>query len=170
MHDEAVDRVVGAPVHLASLATAAVLLVTVLCGCASGHPSPSQTDREWLDNTAGVIAQLQSDLALESPDGDTLRSARAALRKGLYTSLVAYTDFGGCRHMVSAAGDAPARFASVHRSLEEACAVLERAAAFFTVAAKHDDPRALVRAGRIAAGASPLLVSARTALQAATRR
>ena len=123
-----------------------------------------------MDNTAGVIAQLQSDLVLESADGDTLRTARAALRNGLYTSLVAYTDFGGCRHMVSAAGDAPVRFASVHRSLEAACAVLERAAALFTLAAKRNDPQALVRAGRIAAGATPLLVSARSALQAATRR
>jgi hypothetical protein len=141
-----------------------------VCGCASSGSASARPDREWVDNTVGVIGQLQQDLSLEAADGDTVVAARAALRSGLYTSLVAYTDFGGCRHMVSAAGDAPARFAAVRRSLEAACALLQRAAALFTLAARRNDPAVLVHAGRVASAASPLLVRARTGLQAAATR
>lgn len=144
----------------------------VLSGCGgSGPPARSaQADRQWIDNTSGVIDQLQRDLVLESSAGDTLRAARAQLRQGLYPTLVAYTDFGGCRHMVAAAGTAPAGFEEAGRSLGAACALLQRAAALFTRAASRHDPAALVRAGQVASSAVPLLVRAKAALQAAATR
>ena len=80
--------------------------------------------------------------------------------------LVAYTDFGGCRHMVAAAGDAPKRFTRVTRNLARACTLLQRAAALFTDAASGNDAPALVHAGRVAASAAPLLLRAKIALQA----
>ena len=99
--------------------------------------------------------------------GDSVGAARTALHAGLYTVLVAYTDFGGCRHMVASAGRAPAGMERVTRTLQAACARLQRAAALFTRAASADDARALVRAGRVAHSAAPLLVRAKVALQAA---
>jgi len=114
-----------------------------------------------------VIDQLVRDLQLESSGGDTIAAARETLRGSLYTVLVAYTDFGGCRHMVAAAGDAPSRFAEVTRTLAAACSLLQRAAALFTRAATHGDARMLVRAGHIASSAGPLLVRAKVRLQAA---
>ena len=124
-------------------------------------------DREWIDNTAGVIDQLQRDLQLESTAGDTIAAARETLRTGLYTVLVAYTDFGGCRHMVAAAGVPPERFADVTRALTAACGLLQRSAVLFTRAATRNDPAALLEAGRAASSASPLLVRAKVELQAA---
>jgi hypothetical protein len=96
---------------LAGSLAAGCLLVSAGCG---GAAQPArQADREWIDNTSGVIDQLQRDLVLGSGEGDSLADARKALRNGLYTLLVAYTDFGGCRHMVAAAGVAPDRFTEV---------------------------------------------------------
>ena len=141
----------------------------MLSGCGT-HETPAgsaRADREWVDNTAGVIDQLQRDLVLESSAGDTLRAARAQLRQGLYPTLVAYTDFGGCRHMVAAAGTAPPGFEAARRSLGAACALLQRAATLFTRAASTRDAAALVRAGQVASSAAPLLVRAKAALQAA---
>jgi hypothetical protein len=117
-----------------------------------------------------VIDQLERDLRLESSAGDTIVSARETLRTGLYTVLVAYTDFGGCRHMVAAAGVPPDGFAEVTRALAAACALLQRSAVLFTRAATKNDPAALLRAGRVASSASPLLVRARVELQAAATR
>jgi hypothetical protein len=152
---------------LAALAAAACLLASAGCGENAQLASAEQAEREWIDNTGGVIDQLQRDLVLESSAGETLAAARAALRSGLYTLLVAYTDFGGCRHMVSAAGVAPERFAEVTRTLGAACVRLERAAGLFTRAASADDAPALVEAGRLASSAAPLLVRAKEELQAA---
>src|SRR5206468_11114037 len=127
MYHETVDRVVGAPVHRASLAGLATLLAVCACACGGATQSrPSEADREWIDNTAGVIDQLQRDLQLELKAGDTIAAALETLRSGLYTVLVAYTDFGGCRHMVAAAGVPPERFAEVSRLLRAACALLQR--------------------------------------------
>jgi hypothetical protein len=114
-----------------------------------------------------VIDQLQRDLVLESSAGDTLRAARAQLRQGLYPTLVAYTDFGGCRHMAAAAGSVPPGFDRVTRPLARACTLLQRAATLFTRAATAHDAAALVRAGQVASAAAPLLVRAKAALQAA---
>ena len=85
----------------------------------------SPADREWIANTAGVIDQLERDLQLQSSGGDTIAAARETLRGSLYTVLVAYTDFGGCRHMVAAAGDAASRFTEVTRTLAAACSLLQ---------------------------------------------
>jgi len=144
----------------------------VLSGCGgAGAPGRSaQADREWIDNTAGVIDQLRRDLVLESSGGDTLRAARAQLRQGLYPTLVAYTDFGGCRHMAAAAGTAPPGFEQVSRSLGAACTRLEHAAALFTRAASRHDAATLLRAGQVASSAAPLLVRAKASLQAAATR
>src|SRR5512146_1458031 len=124
---------------VAALSAAFCLAAPAGCGRTPAGPPSPQADREWIDNTAGVIDQLERDLALESTGGDTLAAARRTLHDGLYTVLVAYTDFGGCRHMVAAAGDAPARFASVSRPLAAACVKLERAAVLFTRAASRND-------------------------------
>jgi hypothetical protein len=150
---------------LAGFLAGGCLLASAGCG---GKAQPTrQADREWIDNTAGVIDQLQRDLVLGSEGGDSLAAAREALHSGLYTLLVAYTDFGGCRHMVAAAGVAPERFGQVTRTLAAACARLERAAALFTRAASGDHAPALVEAGRLASSAAPILVRALEELQAA---
>src|SRR4029078_10477735 len=116
----------------AALSAAACLTAAAGCG-GSTHSIRSQpADREWIDNTSGVIDQLQRDLQLGSTAGSTIATARATLRSGLYTVLVAYTDFGGCHHMVAAAGVAPERFARVTRTLAAACRLLQRSAALFT--------------------------------------
>src|SRR5437773_11762329 len=121
---------------VAALSATACLAISAGCGTApADHSSPA--DREWIDNTAGVIDQLERDLQLQSNGGDTIAAARETLRGSLYTVLVAYTDFGGCRHMVAAAGDAPSRFAEVTRTLAAACSLLQRAAVLFTRAATH---------------------------------
>jgi hypothetical protein len=142
----------------------------VACACACGkssQPPSSEAERQWVANTAGIIDQLQRDLRLESDAGDTIADARETLRSGLYTVLVAYTDFGGCRHMVAAAGAPPERFAKVRAALAAACKLLQRSAVLFTRAVKHDDPATLLEAGRTASAASPLLVQAEVELQAA---
>jgi hypothetical protein len=149
----------------ALLAAACLAGVT---GCGSSHPARSTAaDREWIDNTAGVIDQLQRDVQLGSSSGDTVGAAREMLRNGLYPVLVAYTDFGGCRHMVAAAGAPPPRYARVTQTLASVCARLQRAAALFTRAASRNDAAVLVRAGRVAASASPFLLRAKVELQAA---
>jgi hypothetical protein len=146
----------------ALLATACL---TMFSACGSPSPAHSrQVDREWIDNTLGVIDQLQRDLTLQS-GGGTLRAAREALRSGLYPSLVAYTDFGGCRHMISAAGAAPGGFAAASRPLDAACALLQRAAVLFTRGASRHDAAALVRADHVAVSAAPLLLRAEVELK-----
>src|SRR5438876_6926186 len=108
---------------VAALSATACLAISAGCGGTAPADHSSEADREWIDNTAGVIDQLQRDLQLESTAGDTIAAARETLRTGLYTVLVAYTDFGGCHHMVAAAGIPPERFAEVTRTLTAACAL-----------------------------------------------
>src|SRR6184192_1365772 len=96
---------------VAVLSATACLAISAGCGGTGPADRSSHADREWVDNTAGVIDQLERDLQLESSGGDTIAAARETLRGSLYTVLVAYSDFGGCRHMVAAAGAAPSRFA-----------------------------------------------------------
>src|SRR5437879_2538781 len=87
--------------------TVAVLVVAVLgAGCGAKVAPP--TDREWVANTRGVVDQLRGDVVAVS-GYDRLGAARKALRDDshLYGLLVSYTDFGGCRHMVAAAGAEP---------------------------------------------------------------
>src|SRR5204862_383542 len=89
---------------LAGLVAAGCLLASAGCGGNADQGDARQVDREWVDNTAGVIDQLQRDLVLGSATGDSLAAARRALRSGLYTLLVADTDFGGCRHRLARGG------------------------------------------------------------------
>src|SRR5213593_3136229 len=134
----------------AALWATACLTVSTGCGGTAHSVRSQQAERIWIDNTAGVIDQLERDLRLESSAGDTIAAARETLRTGLYTVLVAYTDFRGCHHMVAAAGIPPEHFTEVTRTLTAACALLQRSAVLFTRAATKDDPAALVHAGRVA--------------------
>src|SRR5437763_12990894 len=103
-------RIGFARMRRSAAALSATACLALSAGCGGTAPATSQADRQWIDNTAGVIDQLERDIQLESAGGDTVAAAREALRGSLYTVLVAYTDFGGCQHMVAAAGAAPARF------------------------------------------------------------
>jgi hypothetical protein len=60
--------------------------------------------------------------------------------------------------------DAPAWFGRVERTLNSACALLERAAALFTRATTAHDARSLVAAGRTTLKASPFLLRAKAEL------
>ena len=142
--------------------------MTLLAGCGKApQPPQPRPESQWVANATDVIDELQRDLELSSSTGDTVAEARSALHdSGLYTILVAYTDFGGCRHMVRAVGAPPAGFAEVVRTLHAACTKFERAAALFTRATTRSDPHALLAATRLADGARPLLVRAREQLQA----
>lgn len=145
------------------------LTAAAACGGPGAPAGAPPGERIWVANIGGVVDQLGRDLELAGSGGATLEAARSALgdQADLYTILVAYTDFGGCSHMVAAAGDAPARFVRVERMLGSACALLERAARLFTRATSAHDPRALLAAGRATLRASPLLARARDELERA---
>jgi hypothetical protein len=153
----------------AGLAALALTAVLASCGGTAAKPLTGAHDREWAANLEGVIDQFQRDLELAAGGGATVAAARRALRdeSHLYTILVAYTDFGGCAHMVAAAGDAPPRFAGLRRTLGSACALLQQAAALFTRATTANDPGALVDAGRRTLRALPLLLRVKEELVAA---
>jgi hypothetical protein len=147
-----------------ALLVAACIAALTACG---GTSTPvAGANREWIANTGGVIDELERDLTLAVSGGDTVATARKALHdeSSLYTILVAYTDFGGCRHMVAAAGSPPARFAAAERALASACALLEHAAALFTHATTAHDAQALVAADRATRRATPFLLRAKAAL------
>jgi hypothetical protein len=152
-----------------TLLGAAVLAVSLAaCGDHRGSTTRSAAG-EWTANAAGVIEQLRSD-SLGAADGDTVPSARAALHdeSRLYGLIVAYTDFGGCRHMASALGAPPPSFGATAATLGRACADLQRAAALFTRAATATEPRALVAAARAVRAAAPLLERAELELHRAS--
>jgi hypothetical protein len=149
------------------LGAIAATLALAACG---GGPSqePRSAAREWAANAAGLIGQLQAD-AVAASDGDTSSSARSALHdeSRLYGLLVAYSDFGGCRHMVGAAGAPPPSLRDVQATLARACASLQRAAALFTRAAARSDPSALVAAAQGVRDAAPLIERAALQLRSA---
>jgi hypothetical protein len=152
----------------AGLAAAACAAVLTACGGTSA-PAPSQApDRQWEANAADVIGELRRDVDLGTGGDDTLASARRTLRNtsSLYTLVVAYTDFGGCRHMVAAIGAPAPRFGAVRRALDAACARFERAASLFTQATTSGNPRALRAAMRLVLSALPLLARAEAELGA----
>ena len=157
-----------AAICMVGAAVAAV--VCTACGGGSAQ-APRSAASEWTANTAGVIDQLRADTVAAS-DGDSISSARAALRdeSRLYGLLVAYSDFGGCRHMVGAVGDAPLGFRVVAATLARACTSLQHAAALFTRAASRSDAAALFAASRAVAVAAPLLERAELELRSASRR
>ena len=169
MCNEPVDRMVGAPVHARSLAALAAMVALTGCGGGSRPAPSSQGGGQWTANAAGVIDELQRDVLLSTSGGSTLASARRALhdQQSLFTILVAYTDFGGCGHMLAAIGAPPAAFAKVERTLEAACTMFQRATALFTRATTASDPHALLAATRLALNAYPLLVRAKDDLDAA---
>jgi hypothetical protein len=117
-------------------------------------------------NATDVIAELRRDVELGTGGDDTLASARRALRdeSSLYTLVVAYTDFGGCGHMVAAIGAPGPRFGTVRRTLDAACRRFERAATLFTQATTATNPRALRSAMRVVLSALPLLARAEAEL------
>ena len=158
--------------RVASCALGATAAAVILAACGGGASRvPRSAASEWAANAAGVIDQLRADTVAAS-DADNISSARAALldESRLYGLLVAYSDFGGCRHMVSTVGEPPPGFRPVDVTLSRACASLQRAAALFTRAASRSDPPALVAASRAVHAAAPLLVRAELELRSASRR
>ena len=132
-------------------------------GCGAPRQAPPVVSAAWRANALQVVQQLRVDIATAAVGGSTTEDAAKALHdtSDLYALLVAYSDLGGCRQMVSSAGP-PARVASV---LVPACRHLERASALFARATQHSDPAALVRATREIALAQPLLVRAMLAIR-----
>ncbi len=156
----------------ASSLLGAAAAAAALAACGSGPPrTPRSAASEWTANAAGVLDQLRADTVAAS-DGDTIPSARAALRdeSRLYGLLVAYSDFGGCNHMTAALGAPPPGLDSIRATLGRACADLQRASALFTRAASKSDAPSLVAAARAVRAATPLLEHAELELRAATGR
>lgn len=142
----------------------ALLLGAALAGC-GGPPSTGTTPAAtaWRANTRQVVEQLRVDVEAAAIGGTSRAAAARALAdtSSLYALLVAYSDLGGCRAMVSAAAP-PARVAAV---VEPACDRLQRASALFARAAQRSDPAALVRATAETARAEPQLVRAMLAIR-----
>jgi hypothetical protein len=139
---------------------AALLAVIALAaGCGAGAAAP--TDREWIANARGVVGQLRTDVVAVS-GYDRVGVARSGLRDDsqLYGLLVAYTDFGGCSHMVAAVGVEPPGSARVVQSLRRACLHLRRADLLFTRAVARGASRLLAAATREALAAVPFLDAA----------
>ncbi|MGN6800151.1 MAG: hypothetical protein ACTHKS_18600 [Gaiellaceae bacterium] len=118
---------------------------------------------DWQANARQLVQQLRVDISTASVGGTTNVAAAKALRNtsDLYALLVAYSDLGGCRQMVSSTGT-PARVAG---AFAPACRHLERAAALFARATQHSDPAALVRATHEIGLAEPALVRAMLAIR-----
>jgi len=129
---------------------------------------PTGADRTWRANAAIIVRQLQGEIAdAQLPDA-TPAAARAALHdeSQLYGLVVSYSDFGGCREMVAAAGPLPRSAEHVARLLVAGCRHLERSSTLFTRAVKQNSGAALLAAGRESGRALPALVRAGAALEA----
>lgn len=152
-----------------AVALAAACTVLAGCGGATRPPDSRATERLWAANARGVISILQRDLDLSTTGGATVAAARHSLHNTstLYTILVAYTDFGGCDHMVASTGPPPTRFAKTDRALLAACAPFERAAGLFDRATSSTNAHTLLAATRTALKGSPPLEQAKLDLQAA---
>ena len=109
---------------------AALAVVCAACGAAS---SSRPTDHEWIANAHGAVRQLRDDVIVAAGV-----DPRRAIREdaSLYTALVVFTDFGGCRHMAGALGVVPSRFERARVQLDAACGILQDAASLFTRAVK----------------------------------
>ena len=145
------------------------LAAAALAGCGGAtaqRPAAVVSERQWRSNTSIIVRQLQNDIAATQLSGDTPQAARAALHDDsvLYGLLVSYSDFGGCRSMVAAAGQSGRSQVPVERLLAATCKRLERAAALFTDAVTRDDGASLLAAGTESRRALPLLVRASAAL------
>ncbi|HEX4678987.1 MAG TPA: hypothetical protein VH210_07260 [Gaiellaceae bacterium] len=140
--------------------TAAVLIVAALgvgCGARAAHP----TDRVWVANARGVVAQLRGDVVAVAAY-DRVGTARQGLHdeSQLYGLLVPYADFESCHHMVATVGVEPPGLAQAGRLLRRACLHLQHADELFTRAVAHRAPRLLVDATHEAIGAVPSLEAA----------
>jgi hypothetical protein len=140
--------------------SAALLAVS---GCGVSRTASPGVSGHWQANAGQVVQQLRVDIATAAVGGTTTRAAAEALRdtSDLYSLLVAYSDLGGCRQMVSSA-EAPAR---VGRALAPACRHLERASALFARATQESDPASLVRATHETGLAQPSLIRAMLAIR-----
>jgi len=138
--------------------SAAAALAALAAGCGASERAVEPSTREWTANTRGVVEQLRGDVAAVA-GFDRLAAARRGLadESELYGLLVAYTDFGGCRHMAAAVGAEPPGRTRVVRLLRRACAYLGRAEGLFTRAVKERKPSLLVGATREATAAVPAL-------------
>jgi len=132
-------------------------------GCGATRQAPPVVPADWRANSRQVVQQLRVDIATAAVGGTTTADAAKALRNtsDLYALLVAYSDLGGCRQMVTSAGP-PDRIARV---LVPACRHLERASALFARATQRSEPAALVRATREIGLAQPALVRAMLAIR-----
>ena len=145
------------------------LAAATLAGCggaASQRPAAVVSERQWRSNATIIVRQLQNDIAATQLSGETTGTARAALHDDsvLYGLLVSYSDFGGCRSMVAAAGEAGRSQIVVERLLAASCKRLERASALFTEAVTRNDGAGLLAAANESRRALPLLVRAAAAL------
>ena len=134
----------------------------------TGSPTGSLAAREWVDNAARFVQQLQQDITISAAGGANIASARRAVENesAVYLLLVAYGDFGDCNRELAAAGTPSAHERAAAAVVISACRPLERASALFTRAMQRNDPKALLAATRIAATAAPTLVRALAALEA----
>ena len=132
-------------------------------GCGAARPAKPVVSAEWRTNAQQVVQQLRVDISTASVGGSTRTEAAKALRdtSDLYALLVAYSDLGGCREMVTAA-QPPTRVA---RAFAPACDHLQRAAELFSRATQRSDATALVRATRETGLAQPSLVRAMLAIR-----
>jgi hypothetical protein len=148
---------------------AAITAVTLLAGCGAQAQAPPK-DLEWLANARGVVEQLRADVIAVSAY-DRPAAAKVGLRdeSQLYGLLVAYTDFGGCGHMVAAVGAEPSGRGRVVELLRRACVRLRRADRLFTRAVARRAPLLLASATREAIAATPLLDAAALRIASARR-
>jgi hypothetical protein len=158
--------------RVASAATAALTAgaaVALLAGCGGRAPTDAN-DRQYSANAAGLIEQLHGDLVTSSAEVGDLGDAQRVLRRpsDLYSMLMAYGDFGGCRTMLRNVGHAGTRFGRVQTTLASACRYLERGSRLFQTAATRSDAAALLAAARTSLLASPLLIRAQAELADAT--
>lgn len=146
-------------------AVAAVMVAGSAVACGGPPARPALPPVQWEANARQVVEQLRGDLAAASIGGTTTIAAARALRNvsDLYGLLVVYSDLGGCRAMAGASG-APVQ---VIAAFGPVCTHLQRAADLFGVAARRNDPSALVRAGRELDLAQPQLVRAMLAIRRA---
>src|SRR5690348_12257987 len=93
-------------------------------GCGAARPATPVRPATWRANALQVVQQLRVDIATAAVGGTTEDAASKALRNtsDLYALLVAYSDLGGCRQMVSSATPS----ARVARAIAPACRHLER--------------------------------------------
>jgi hypothetical protein len=131
-------------------------------------PPHSVAERHWVDDAYRLIQLLESRVTLAAAGGTSIRSARQALdnASSLYTTLVAYTYFGGCNSEVASVGAPSERGQHVVQTLISACGHLERASALFHLAVTRNQPRLLLRATQLSQAAVPLLVRASSELAA----